>query len=229
MTYAALETGSAAKALRSLLDQRFSCRGYLPDAVPQETFDAILQMAQRTPSWCNSQPWQVHITHPVATDRLRAALSESANDDAHWDIPPPMEYTGVYQERRRACGWQLYDSVGIKNGDRAASAKQGAENFRFFGAPHLAVVTTEVGLGTYGVLDCGAYVNNFMLAAASLGIAAVAQAAIASKSHIIREQLNIPKARNVVVGISIGYADQNHLANGFRTGRAPISEVASWI
>lgn len=229
MENAALDTVSPAVALQTLLNRRFSCRGYLPEAVPQEILDAILQMAQRTPSWCNSQPWQVHITQPPATERLRAALSESANSDTHWDIPPPTEYKDVYRERRRTCGWQLYESVGIKEGDRAASAKQGAENFRFFGAPHLAVITTEASLGTYGVLDCGAYVNNFMLAAASHGVAAIAQAAIASKSHIVRDQLGIAQSRNVVVAISFGYADRDHPANGFRTARADLSETVTWI
>jgi nitroreductase len=135
----------------------------------------------------------------------------------------------VYRERRRTCGWQLYESVGIKEGDRVASAKQGSENFRFFGAPHLAVITTEASLGTYGVLDCGAYVSNFMLAAASLGVSAIAQAAIASKSHIIREQLRIAASRNIVVGISFGYADESHPANGFRTDRASLQEAATFV
>lgn len=229
MESAALDPVSQAEALRTLLDRRFSCRGFLPGEVPQETLNAILQMAQRTPSWCNSQPWQVHITQPSATDRLRAALYESGNSNTHWDIPPPTEYTGVYRERRRICGWQLYESVGIKEGDRVASAKQGSENFRFFGAPHLAIITTEASLGAYGVLDCGAYVSNFMLAAASLGISAIAQAAIASKAHIIREQLRIPASRNIVVGISFGYADESHPANGFRTERASLNEAATFV
>lgn len=229
MESAALDPVPPAEALRTLLDRRFSCRGFLPGEVPQETLNAILQMAQRTPSWCNSQPWRVHITQPSATDRLRAALYESDSRDTHWDIPPPTEYTGVYRERRRTCGWQLYESVGIKEGDRVASAKQGSENFRFFGAPHLAVITTEASLGTYGVLDCGAYVSNFMLAAASLGVSAIAQAAIASKSHIIREQLRIAASRNIVVGISFGYADESHPANGFRTDRASLQEAATFV
>lgn len=229
MGHAALNARPQAEALRGLLNQRFSCRGYLPDPIPRDTIDAILEMAQRTPSWCNSQPWQVHITQPAATERLRTALSDSPADDTHWDIAPPAEYRGVYRERRRTCGWQLYESVGIKEGDRVASARQGAENFRFFGAPHLAVITTEANLGTYGVLDCGAYVNNFMLAATSLGVGAIAQAAIASKAHIIREQLGIDATRNIVVGISFGYVDASHPANSFRTERAGLMETVTLV
>ncbi|RQR25744.1 nitroreductase [Burkholderia sp. Bp9142] len=217
-------------ALRSVLDARFSCRGYLSREVPAETIDAILSIAQRTPSWCNSQPWQIIVTRPAATNRLRSALqAASALPNDQWEIAPPAEYRGIYRDRRRTCGLQLYESVGIAAGDREASARQAEENFRLFGAPHVAVVTTEALLGTYGVLDCGAYVNNFMLAAASLGVSAIAQAALASKAHALREILSIPPERRVVCGISFGYADPSHPANAFRTERAPLDQVATIV
>lgn len=216
--------------LRTILDTRFSCRGYLAKEVPAETIEAILSIAQRTPSWCNSQPWQVIVTAPAATDRVRAALQAAPPlADDQWEIAPPTEYVGVYRDRRRTCGWQLYESVGIAPGDREASARQAAENFRLFGAPHVAVITTEARLGAYGVLDCGAYINNFMLAAASLGVAAIAQAALASKAQVLRELLPIPADRQVVCGISFGYADPSHPANAFRTARAPIGEVFTLV
>ena len=42
--------------LQELLDERYSCRAYRPDPVPRPTIDRILTAAQRTASWCNSQP-----------------------------------------------------------------------------------------------------------------------------------------------------------------------------
>jgi len=219
-----------AENLRALLEKRFSCRSYLPQQVSADTLLQILSLAQRTPSWCNSQPWQIIITQPKATNRLRAALqtAKPLEEDA-WEIKPPSEYQGVYRNRRRTCGWQLYESVGIAAGDRLASARQAAENFRFFGAPHLAVVTTDRALGSYGVLDCGSYINNFMLAAASLGVASIAQAALASMAHVLREHLPIGEDRLVVCGISLGYADLSHPANGFRTNRASLDDVVTYV
>jgi nitroreductase len=32
----------------------------------------------------------------------------------------------------------------------------------------------------------------------------------------------------VLVGISFGYPDLEHPANGYRTARAPLSEVVTW-
>jgi nitroreductase len=221
---------SPASVLQSLLAERYSCRGYLPQPVPRDTIDAILQAAQRTASWCNSQPWQVIVTSAAATERLRHAFDtpEAAADAGH-DIAPPAEYRGVYQARRRECGFQLYESVGVARGDREASQRQAQQNFRFFGAPHLALVTTEAALGTYGVLDCGAYVHNFMLAARSLGVASIAQAAVASRARFLRRWFDIPDDRQVVCGIAFGFEDPSHPANGFRTSRAAPAEACRWV
>lgn len=214
----------------SLLTERFSCRGYRPEPVPRETIDEILRLAQRTASWCNSQPWQVIVGSAAATGRLRAALlALPADEPSGFDIAPPIDYRGVYKDRRRACGFQLYDSVGIAHGDRIASGRQARENFAFFGAPHTAIVTTEAVLGTYGVLDCGAYVHNFMIAARSLGVASIAQAALASRSAFLHDWFDIPANRQVVCGISFGFEDPAHPANRFRTPRAELVDATRWI
>lgn len=219
-----------ADSFQEVLDARYSCRGYLAQPVARETIDRILHMAQRTPSWCNAQPWQVIVTSGAATERLRQALqSPQAMAETLSDIAPPLEYRGVYQERRRECGFQLYESVGIAHGDKKSSMQQAMENFKFFGAPHVAIITTESLLGTYGALDCGAYVNNFMLAARSLGVASIAQAAIAMRSKFLHEWFQIPAERQVVCGISFGYADPAHPANGFRTTRARMEQVVHWV
>jgi nitroreductase len=217
------------EAFDTLLSRRYSCRGFLPAPVERATIERILALAQKTPSWCNAQPWQVVIASGAAMETFKAAMLKAAESlPPEPDCPWPLEYTGLYQARRRACGYALYESVGVPRGDRAASARQALENFRLFGAPHVAVVTTEEALGVYGAVDCGAYVNNFMLAARSLGVASIAQAALASWPGVVRETLGLPAHRRVVCGISFGYEDPNHPANGFRTERAPLAEVVSW-
>ncbi|WBY03072.1 nitroreductase [Ramlibacter tataouinensis] len=230
MTQPAATLGGEAAALESLLAQRHSCRAFRPEPVPRATIERIAALAQRTASWCNAQPWQVFVASGSATERFRAALLAAA--DAQRPVAPdvawPREYPGVYGERRRACGFALYESVGVARGDRVASARQARENFRLFGAPHVAIVTTAEPLGPYGALDCGAYVSQFMLAAQSLGVATIAQAALASWPDLVREVLGIAPERQVLCGISFGYADAAHPANGFRTARAALAESLQW-
>jgi nitroreductase len=220
---------SQIETLDALLRVRFSCRAFMPDAVPEAIAEQIVATAQRVPSWCNAQPWQVVLTRRAETDRLRTALYAHAGAAAHAsDIPFPKAYTGAYQQRRRDCGWALYEAVGVKKGDRDGSARQMMENFRLFGAPHLALITTEADLGAYGVLDCGAFVTAFCLAAQALGVATIPQAALAGFSPFLRDWFDLPAARHVVCGISFGFADTDHPANGFRTNRAGPAEVISW-
>ena len=57
-----------------LLQRRYSCRGFLTRPVERAIIERVLEAAQRTPSWCNAQPWQVHLASGAATGRLRAAL-----------------------------------------------------------------------------------------------------------------------------------------------------------
>jgi nitroreductase len=217
-------------AFETLLKRRYSCRGFLQKPVPRATIERILEVAQRTPSWCNAQPWQVHIASGTATDRFRAALlAHVTTTKAEPEYDFPREYRGVYLERRRECGFQLYDAVGVAKGDRAASTKQGMENYRLFGAPHALIVTSDEALGVYGVLDCGAWVNNFMLAAAAEGVACIAQAALATHPKVVREFFGIGAERRIVCGMSFGYEDTQHPANKFRTRRAKKEEVAAWI
>lgn len=217
------------EVLHSLLNARTSCRAFLDQRVPREVIERILCAAQRTASWCNAQPWQVHIVQGEPLERLRTAMYAMRDAVPAPDLEWPREYRGVYQERRRACGWGLYEAVGIAKGDRVASARQAAENMRMFGAPHVAIVSSDEALGTYGAVDCGAYVSNFMLAARSLGVGCVAQAALASQSQLLREHLGIGSDRLIVCGISFGYPDTTHPANRWRTTRAPMADAAVWV
>jgi nitroreductase len=217
--------------LESLLRQRYSCRAFRSDPVPRETIERILNAAQRTPSWCNSQPWQVIVTAGEGTRRLGQALTDAARSGRPntADFAFPREYQGVYDQRRKESGFQLYGALGIARGDRAAYGKQMLENFRFFGAPHVAIITTEDALGTYGAVDCGGYVSNFMNAAQALGVAAIAQAALAAQTAIIREHFALPDERKVVCGISFGFSDADHKANSFRTSRAALGDAVQFV
>ncbi|MBJ8345523.1 nitroreductase family protein [Antrihabitans sp. YC2-6] len=216
-------------ALARLLDERWTCRQFLPDQVPQETIETLLNLAQRTPSWCNTQPWQVELTAGAATDRFRSELLDHIRSAPLTpDLPFPAAYTGAYQQRRRECGFQLYDSVGIVKGDHAATMRQSIRNFELFDAPHVAIITTEADLGTYGAVDCGLYINTFLLGAQSLGLAAAPQAALASHSKFLHTYFDLPDNRQVVAGISFGYADLAHPINSFRTRRATVDQVVNW-
>src|SRR5882672_1944922 len=195
--------------LEELLNERYSVRAFLPQEVSRETIDHVLTVAQRTASWCNSQPWQVLIASGEAKERFRKAIyaeAASGAGDDH-DFTPPREYLGVYLERRRESGFQLYNTLGIIRGDKAAYGKQALENYNFFGAPHVAIIHT----------------------AQALGLGTIPQAALARHSGLIRRHFKLSDDRRVVCGISFGFADNAHKVNSYRTSRASVADTVTFF
>ncbi len=177
------------------------------------------------------QPWNVIVTEGEGTERFRRGFLAYLADapKAAPDIAFPREYREPYLARRRECGFALYNAVGIARGDKAAYARQTRENFRLFGAPHVALISSDEALGTYGAVDCGAYVGNFMLAAQAFGVASIAQAALASHAAFVRAHFGIPADQVFVCGISFGYADMSHPANNYRTTRLDPHDMVRFV
>ncbi len=216
--------------LDTLLARRFSCRAYRQDPVPRAVIEAAMRTAQRTPSWCNTQPWRVHLASGASRDRLVESYYAvaSAGTAGTPDFPFPEAYLGVYRDRRKVCGVQLYQALGIGRDERERAQAQSLENFRGFGAPHVAVITTDRTLGTYGALDCGLYLSSLMLALVAQGVDCIAQAALASYPQVPRAHFGLPDDRMVVCGLSFGYGVRDASINGYRTERAGLEDVLQW-
>lgn len=220
------------KVMADLLARRYSCRAFRPDPVPKADIERMLTLAQMTPSWANTQPWQVIITSGDATERLRQALLEDFDSPEPFlpsDFPFPETYSGFRLDRRREVGWQLYESVGVPKGDRVASSRQARENQRLFGAPHAILISVKREMGTYGVLDCGLYLGNLLLAAEAIGIGMIAQAALAQHCGLIRKMFGLQDDEAFVVGGSFGYPDLQNPVNQFRSLRADRNETVTWV
>jgi len=216
-------------ALVRLMAGRYTCRAYRQRAVDTERIRSIVQLASRCASWCNVQPWHLIVTETVeSTERFRQALAAHAagHPDSDPDLPFPPGYDGVHAQRRREAGMALYAALGITREDAARRDAQAFENFRLFGAPHVAIVTVPARLGPYAVMDAGGFVASFLLAAHAHGVACTPQAALARHARFIRRYFDIPGDRHMVCGISFGHPDSGHPVNRFRTARAPVDELA---
>ncbi|MEQ9695674.1 nitroreductase [Shimia sp. SDUM112013] len=216
-------------SLQHLLQTRHSCRGFLDTPVPRDVIETILQDAGRVPSWCNAQPWQVILTSGASTEAFRQVMLDAFDTQgASTDFPPPSGYSGLRKARRQTCGLQLYEAVGIERADKAGRAAQMRENYAFFGAPHVALITTAAELGSYGALDCGGFITAFCLSAQSQGVATIPQAALAFYADTVRAHFDISEDQLILAAISFGYADMTHPANAFRTERASLDEMVDW-
>lgn len=216
--------------LHRLYNSRHSCRSFRPDRVPRATLDAILQTAQMAASWSNTQPWQLHVVSGAPLEAVRGDMfaRAGAGQPKAPEIPYPAHYPEPLDSRRRACGWGIYETLGIQRGDREASGRQARENFRFFGAPHVVLVTCEAEMGSYGLIDCGIWLGHFLTAATAAGVATCAQAAAITYPEIWRQHLAIAPSRRLVVGVAVGFAEPQAPANRFRSSRASLDQVIDW-
>lgn len=215
------------EVLRRLTSSRFTCRAYLPKPVPNDVIESIVEIAGKTASWCNTQPWHLLVASAETTERFRAALMEHAarTSGIDSDLQFPEAYHGQFAERRRDAGYRLYEALGIERDDKDRRTAQSFENFRLFGAPHVAIVTMPAELGPYAGVDCGAFIGSFLLAAHAHGVSTSPQAALAQHAKFIRAYFGIGDDRLMVCGISFGYAQTDHPVNNFRTSRAPQDQV----
>ena len=46
---------------KELMKQRHSARDFQKKEIPEETLKEIVRIALDSPSWCNSQPWNVYV------------------------------------------------------------------------------------------------------------------------------------------------------------------------
>ncbi|MEM1200071.1 MAG: nitroreductase family protein, partial [Pseudomonadota bacterium] len=121
------------------IQARKSIRAFTDQPVDKDTVRQILEIAQRSPSGTNTQPWHVYVCtgavkQAITDDVLELAKAGAGKSYDHYDYYPAT-WKDVHRDRRRGIGWGLYGLLGIEKGDREASARQGARNFLFFDAP----------------------------------------------------------------------------------------------
>ncbi len=210
-----------------VLDQRFSCRRFLDTAVPKETVKEITQIAQKVPSWGNTQPWKVYVAAGETARSIREgqvlAFSQGVTDRT--EIPMPASFDPPLSDRYRHLGRSLFAWLDIDRKDRERRAVHYAENLDAFGAPVLAYITVPASQGEYAVLDAGAFITAFCLAAAERGLATCIQAALVRYPEVVRRQLPVSADEKIVVGIALGYPDLKAKVNEFRSERAAVEEI----
>ncbi|MCA9603262.1 MAG: nitroreductase [Myxococcales bacterium] len=216
--------------LTEALVARRSVRGFRPEPVPRGVLAEIFGLAQRSPSWCNIQPWRVWVTSPPATARIAGALTAAAESTPpNPDFAFPGTYPAPYDAHRRACGKALYDAMGIAREDKAARWDAWLRNFRGFDAPHLAFVAVDRAFGVYGALDIGCWLESVLLLATERGVGSCAQAALATYPDIVRAELAVPSELGLLCGIALGYEDSSIRANACRTTREPLESNIVWV
>jgi nitroreductase len=214
-----------AEAFEKLLKARSSVRAFTPEPVTDAQVERILTLAGEAPSWSNTQPYVVAIANGAACDALRKDMLQAADTRVpEGEFPLLMEYPPPLKERRHATGFGLYEALGIAREDREARAGQFRRNYEFFDAPCVMFLFAHDGLGSYGVLDAGLFLQTLLLAAQALGLSTCAQAALAGYPDVVRRHFEVPDRYKLLCGIAVGHAADVPV-NKFRPSRQPASAL----
>ena len=217
--------------LEELLNERYSCRAFLPQPVPRDTIERILPAAQRTASWCNSQPWQVADRERRGQGALPQAIYAEAASGA--------EDGQTFRRRANisASIWSAAARAAFSSTTRSASpaaTRRPMASRRWRTTISSARRTLPSFIPTRRSASTARSIAAPMSAIScwprqALGLGTIPQAALARHSGLIRRHFKLGDDRRVVCGISFGFADHAHKVNSYRTSRASIADTVTFV
>jgi nitroreductase len=210
------------------ITSRRSVRAFLPKPVPRETITDILQVASRSPSGSNTQPWQVHVLTGDTLNSLKAKIMSAHNDPElakqHTQEYEyyPTQWVSPFIDRRRKNGWDLYGLLGLTKDNKAGMHAQHGRNYVFFDAPVGLIFSIKRVLEQGSWMDYGMFLQSIMVAARARGLDTCPQAAFTPFHRIISEHLKFAEDEMLVCGMALGWADEAAHVNTFTTVREPV-------
>jgi nitroreductase len=214
------------------LKVRHSTRAFLPQPVAQEKIERILDAARHAPSGVNTQPWQVAVVSgekkQLLQERMVATFLEGEKGALDYRYYP-VKWESPYRERRKACGLQLYSTLGITREDKQRQRDQWAANYRAFDAPVMLLFFMDPLMEAGSFMDYGMFLQSVMLTAIEEGLATCPQAALAEYPGIVKETLGYPQESILLCGMALGYEDKDALVNSYRTSREAVDSFTRFF
>jgi nitroreductase len=206
-----------------IIGTRKSQRAFFPEAVPLADVQLVLEQARFAPSSKNTQPWKVwHLTgeplEALRNDYLAAFDAKEAPAAQYTYSPNPLPE--AWMTRARQVGFALFAHKGIARDDFPARKAHDRENFRFFGAPNLLVLGTELNAANGTFMDCGLFLQNVLNGLASLGYGTCPMYSGVSYPHLLAKHTG-GKDTLFVCTVAFGKATAEKV-NEFQTEREPL-------
>jgi nitroreductase len=214
------------------IQSRKSIRRFLPDLVSKDILRDILNIASRSPSAMNTQPWEITVVTGHILDKLKAANIQVVSSG----IPPHPEtphanFQGDYRQRQVDLAIEIFKLMGISREDKQKRNEWAQRGFRYFDAPAVIFITMDRLLddSPMSFMDIGALVQTICIAARSYGLGTCIEEQGVMYPDIVRQITNIPAYKRLMISIAIGYPDSDFPANRLVTKRLPLENVVSWL
>ncbi|MEM9839741.1 MAG: nitroreductase family protein [Pseudomonadota bacterium] len=208
--------------------ERWSCRAFTDEIVPEGVVRGLLEQAMHAPSGGNVQPWRVIAVSGAEKDALTALaqkvlFANPAGEDDEYPIYP-SNLPEPWRSRRFKVGEDLYASLNIPREDKAARFAWLAQNFGFFGAPVALFFVTRRSFGHGQWAHMGMLMQTIALLATEAGLATCMQEAWAKVRKTLHGHFELGDDEVIYCGMALGHPDRDAAVNSWRADRAPLGE-----
>jgi nitroreductase len=214
--------------LTKAIRERKSIRAFKPDPIPRERVEDVLRLALHAPSAINLQPWEFFVVVGEERERLSRRLIKayrekqiSCGPDAVKPLPKTIAKRGA---KTLEAMNPFFKEMGVESGQ---FINDGSCNF--YGAPVAIIICLDDSFSKARFVDIGVILGYLVLAAHELGLATCPIGLITAYEDEIKDLLNIPENKNVVIGIGLGIPDQQSPINRFKSYREDLEKFVRWI
>ncbi len=209
---------------------RRSVRGFKSTPVAQETLRKVLQLASCSPSYTNTQPWEVAVVSGARRDALSRILYDmaSAGVPSSSETPVPALWPAELASRAGEHNARRFRVLEVERDDAAARNELRLLNYRFFGAPCVLFLFLDNTLSPWSVFDMGLFTQTLALAAHAQGLGTCLQASLTHYPDAVRDFLGLEKSKKLMLGISLGYPDPEAKLNGYQSSRVAVDNFVKW-
>ena len=214
--------------LKEAMESRRSTRAFSERKVEREIVEKMISLASTAPSALNLQPWEVVVVAGEEKGRLSNVIRKAYNErkvpcgpGAVKKMPP--EFYARQKEALEMMG-PFINEAGYRFD---TFINEGS--CRFYDAPVAVLVFLDDSHSRRRMICMGVFLGYLLLAAHSLGLGTCPIGIINPYENEIREFLNIPDNKELMVGIALGYPDKDSPVNSIRTDRVELKRTAEWV
>lgn len=213
--------------LTKAINERRSVRGYKQEPVSKETLEKVLKLAARAVSAENTQPWEIAV---ISGDVLKKIAKMNVDSYLNEEEPDYDEapFEGVYRQRKIDIAKKLFGAMDIAREDKEKRRWWTSRGFAFFDAPAAFIIYMDKNLRELSKFDIGCFTQNVCLAAMEYGLETCVEIQAVMYQEGLRKYLDVPENKTFVMGIAIGYPDEDFPANKVRSDRAELDQIVSW-
>lgn len=207
---------------------RKSIRAFKTDPVSKNHIEEILSLVVRAPSAINLQPWEFIVVSGEEKARLSRRLLKLYREKQISCSPGNVKPLSAEFNKRGAESFILMNPYLEKMGqDFNCFINEGSCNF--YGAPAALILCLDNAFSEARLVDIGIAVGYFVLIAHNFGLSTCPIGLINAYEDDIKEILNIPDNKDVVIGLALGYADPESPINEFTSPRDNLEHFVRWI